>query len=370
LQINHQDIPENVIREINRGISPINNKLKIRHFQRNWTFYFDIYNYINSAKDRFRYKLNGYDKDWSSWTDTRQANYTNLPPGEYEFVVESGNQSSLTEAGALSIAFTIPRPFWKMWLFQVFVTLAFLTSIVLVTRGFVDRKRKKQISAAQTKRKILELEMQALQSQMNPHFIYNCLNGMQYSILDNKTEELLDYLNDFSKVLRFSLENASLGFIPLEKEIEFLKSYLRLEQNRFPDLFDFRVLIKEDMINDHISIPPMMIQPFAENSIKHGFSQLTRKGVLAIEFEKAAPGTIRCTITDNGKGCQPGSPGNNAAARNDRYHCTTIAEMRLRLHNHPGDPDKYRIIYTDLVENGSPGGLKVELLLPSGLTEQ
>ena len=206
--------------------------------------------------------------------------------------------------------------------------------------------------------------MQALQAQMNPHFIFNCVNGIQYYVLANKMDEVLTYLSDFSKVVRESLENATLRTISLEQEIEFLNSYLRLEKMRFPDKFDYTIDCI-DMENDGlILIPPMLVQPYAENSIRHGFGQLMRKGHLSIVFEKLGENLLKCTISDNGIGRVQAKIRGGTSPINDRPHSTRITESRIQLFNSPGSPTEYKTGYTDLTEKGNPCGLLVELYLP------
>lgn len=356
LSINQQPVTNNVINGINQK------SLQLKYTQNNFLFHFDVLNYINPRKDLFRYKLEGFDKEWSEWSVDRQANYTNLPSGKYVFRVESVNQNTLLKAEPLVIDFFIPYPFWKLWYFQVIVALLFGALIVLITRMFVGRKRFKQLRETEIERKLLELEMQALQSQMNPHFIFNCISGIQYCILDNKLDEVMNYLSDFSKVLRISLENASHNFIPLEKEIDFLHSYLRLEQMRFQDKFDFEIL-QNISGKGAVFIPPMMVQPFAENAIKHGFGNLNRKGKLTIEFDTIEGDILKCTITDNGKG-RSDAPRNQPHNMNDdRIHSSRTTNMRIQLFN---QPENFKIRYTDLFENGTLCGLKVELFLPLG----
>ncbi len=225
-------------------------------------------------------------------------------------------------------------------------------------------KRKKQLEKSQIEKKIVELEMQALQAQMNPHFIFNCVSGIQYYILANKQEEVMDYLSDFSRVVRESLANATLQMIPLEQEIYFLHSYLRLEQMRFPDKFEYEIICHSRLEAGFVRNPPMLVQPFTENAIRHGFTDLERKGHMAIIFEIAGTDLLKCTITDNGRGRCTESKDSYLNLQEERLHSAAITENRIRLFNNPDAPDKYRIIYTDLSENENPCGLKVELYMP------
>ena len=339
-------------------------KINFKHSENDLVVYFDVRNYNNPDKDRFRTMLKGYDKDWNQWGESRRAVYTNLPPGRYTFSVESYNLRTLAQAEPLNFEFTILRPWWKIWYLNVLALLILFALAVLITRKYTKAERNKQQKKTEIEKKIVELEMQALQAQMNPHFIFNCMNGIQYFVLANKMDEVLAYLSDFSKVVSQSLESATLRMIPLEQEIDFLKSYLRLEQMRFPDKFDYDIRCCDGDDASLTFLPPMLIQPFAENAIRHGFVNLRRKGHISIEFEKKEKDLLKCTITDNGIGREKARLKNDATQKSDRPHSGTITETRIRLFNTPDSSNRYKIVYTDLLENGKSRGLKVELYLP------
>ncbi|MDP3642008.1 MAG: histidine kinase [Bacteroidota bacterium] len=199
---------------------------------------------------------------------------------------------------------------------------------------------------------------------MNPYFIFNCVNGIQYYVLANKTDEVLVYLSYFSKVVRESLANATLRLIPLEQEIDFLHSYLKQEQMRFPDKFDYDIRSFKGEEIGFVQLPPMLVQPFAENAIRHGFMNLKKKGRLSLFFEKAGEDVLKCTIADNGIGRNKARLQKGQPQDDDRPHSGTITETRIRLFNTTSSPDKYKIVYTDLSKNGKPCGLQVELYLP------
>jgi LytS/YehU family sensor histidine kinase len=199
---------------------------------------------------------------------------------------------------------------------------------------------------------------------MNPHFIFNCVNGIQYFVLANKMDEVLAYLSDFSKVVGESLANATQRMVPLAQEISFLHSYLRLEGMRFPDLFDYEILCCAGEDADTLMVPPMLVQPFAENAIRHGFASMPEKGHLSIVYEKAGIDVLKCTITDNGIGREKGGKREASPHENDRPHSASITESRIRLFNSPEEPDKFKIVYTDLFEEGRSCGLRVEVFMP------
>lgn len=149
----------------------------------------------------------------------------------------------------------------------------------------------------------LSIERRLLQSQINPHFVFNALGNIQSFILQNDTRNAVVYLAKFSKLMRQILEFTTKEFIPLTDEIDTLKNYIELQQLRLNNSFDY-IIINQGIDTD-ISIPPMLIQPFIENSIEHGLKPLplTKRGNLQLVFSLAEHHTyISCTLTDNGIG--------------------------------------------------------------------
>jgi two-component system LytT family sensor kinase len=145
------------------------------------------------------------------------------------------------------------------------------------------------------------LALKSLRSQMNPHFIFNALNSVNNYIAQNDERAANKYLADFSKLMRSVLENSELDFIPLEKEIDLLGLYLKLEHERFRDKFDFTLDIEPSLQETDLQVPPMLLQPIIENAVWHGLRYKKEKGFLKVAFAKAEKG-IQVTITDNGIG--------------------------------------------------------------------
>jgi hypothetical protein len=364
LDINHKPADSSKFKHSGLKMVIPENGFSLDHSENNLVFYIDIFNYKNPGKDRFRYMLKGFDKDWSKWKEERQTVFTNLSPGSYTLSIESYNLVTLVPGDPLEISFNIRYPWWGLWYIQVLAMIFLLVLSYLAIYRYIDFKKKKERTKLEIEKKIAQLEMQALQAQMNPHFIFNCVAGIQYYVLANKTDEVLSYLSDFSKVVRASLANASLSMIPLSEEIDFLHSYIRMELMRFPEKFDYSINLLDDDDFSIIRIPPMLVQPFIENAIRHGFANLVTKGQLSVVFEETGPESLKCTITDNGTGRDKKNKKEDYLIRDDRPHSTFITDSRIRLFNKPEVPDRYRIVYTDLTENGKPCGLKVEIYLP------
>jgi len=146
-----------------------------------------------------------------------------------------------------------------------------------------------------------ELEIQALRSQMNPHFIFNCLNAINRFILSHETEAASDYLTKFSRLMRMIMNHSRHSLITLAEEVEVLELYLGMEVLRFKNAFDYQIAIEEGLDTDDIRIPPLLLQPFVENAIWHGLMHKEERGSLYIGMHVEGD-TLICVIRDNGIG--------------------------------------------------------------------
>lgn len=170
------------------------------------------------------------------------------------------------------------------------IFLIILISNLLRTRNRLKLQNQKTI-----------LEQKVLRLQMNPHFISNALTSVQNYILENKSIEASDYLSDFSDLMRKTIKCTKVDYITLSEEIEILEKFLKIQQLRNINFFDYKISVDENLETDFIQIPPMLLQPFVENSIKHGFKEINYKGLIEVNiFEKNE--FIKIEIIDNGVG--------------------------------------------------------------------
>ncbi|HIC31418.1 MAG TPA: sensor histidine kinase [Flavobacteriaceae bacterium] len=146
------------------------------------------------------------------------------------------------------------------------------------------------------------LALKSLRSQMNPHFIFNALNSVNSFIATNDERTANKYLSDFSKLMRAVLENSEEDFIPLEKEIQLIELYTKLEHFRFKDKFDYKISVGDTIDIEAYKIPPMLLQPYIENAVWHGLRYKKEKGILEIKIIKKRKDEIEITIADNGIG--------------------------------------------------------------------
>ena len=310
----------------------------------------------------YEYVLEGYDENWQR-TRERIITYKSLPPGNYVFKVRAVNRSGIYSE-TLSINYIIRTPFWQMWWFYVAIAL-----IVAAAIYFVWKLRLKTIKAnyaaekeaMETERKLLELEHKAMRLQMNPHFIFNTLNSIKGFYAENDTVKANEYISKFSKLLRSILENTD-QVVSLEKEIEYLKLYLDLTQLRYPDKFVYKIAMDESINISKTGIPPMLVQPFLENSIVHGIVPMQSQGLIQLDFAKSN-GQLICSITDNGIG-RNAAKLNSSTKEHQSKAIEIINEFILAL-NLKNYSEKFTLDLQDLYdEKHEPAGTKVIITLP------
>ena len=174
--------------------------------------------------------------------------------------------------------------------------------------------------------RVNEFNQKLLRAQMNPHFIFNALTSIQYFMLENDSKSAAKYLSSFSKLTRSILNNSRSELITLEEEIETIENYLKIQQLRYENKFDYKIIVEDDIETNELLIPPMLTQPFIENSLIHGFKNIDYKGFISINF-KQVKNKISISIKDNGSGYE---------LKNQTGHksqATSITKERLKIIN-------------------------------------
>ena len=231
-------------------------------------------------------------------------------------------------------------------------------------KNIVIEEQKKQALIQLFEKEKVEIQMQALTAQMNPHFIFNCMNSIQNAIITNNPQKASTMLQDFAAVIRMVLENSTKAEISLEKEIQLLNTYLKLEQARTNFCFDYQINIDQTVSTDFVNIPTMMLQPIIENSIWHGFKLIEYKGKIEINFGVTESKLI-CTITDNGIGRMQSKKLQKSTLYNKESMAIKIIQNRIDLMNRSLDENKATINIIDLLDEfENPIGTKVIIELP------
>jgi tetratricopeptide (TPR) repeat protein len=219
-------------------------------------------------------------------------------------------------------------------------------------------KRKK----AKFERQVSEVEMQAMRLQMNPHFIFNCMHSINKYVMDNEKQLASEFLIRFSKLMRLILENSREKLIPISSDLLTLELYMQLEALRFKHKFDYSISVDPAIDTEKTLIPPMLLQPFVENSIVHGI-QNRAGGLIKINISKEG-GMIRCTVEDNGIGRKQAAHFKSTTETKKQSLGVKITQERLQIISQLKKV-KTAIFMEDLKgTDNSNNGLRVELLLP------
>jgi LytS/YehU family sensor histidine kinase len=212
-------------------------------------------------------------------------------------------------------------------------------------------------------RKISEVTQANLRQQMNPHFIFNTLNSIQYYMYQHDKLATNNYLTKFSSLMRKVLENSQHTAVPLRDELDALNLYLELEIIRFKDKFQYSITVDEELDTLLYKVPTMLIQPYVENSICHGLIPAENKGVIKIDL-KLKDEYISCTIEDNGIGREAAMEKKRKSENNHSSLGTQIVTSRLDLVNALYGTS-LKTIYTDLKnDDGESEGTRVEIQIP------
>lgn len=306
----------------------------------------------------YKYRLKGFNEEWSPESRERSCTFTNLRPGNYEFEVLAANSDGIWTSAPATFRFSVERPIWMTWWFWFlgFLTLFFIAYLIFKIRlkRYQERER--------LQRSIEEAKAEALRSQMNPHFIFNVLTTLQHYINSDNKKLANQHLARISRLFRMTLEHSRHPEILLEEEVESLELYLELEENRFEGLFESSIQVTPAELLETVVVPPLLLQPFVENSIKHGFSGLNRKGKLEIICTQNEE-RLEIRIKDNGIGrVAARNRGNALPDRISRGISITESRMKALTKMYRR---KYSIRITDLYDtNGNPRGTEVFISLP------
>lgn len=238
-------------------------------------------------------------------------------------------------------------------------------SILGVTYDITNRKeaeikiRAHDLEKFELNNKIANHKMMALRSAMNPHFIFNSLNSIQYFIMGNDKKSAISYLSLFSNLIRNVLNSAVDEYTTLEKEIELLKYYVELENLRFENQFWFNLKIDEDIDTTEIEIPSLLIQPYVENAIIHGLLNKNEAGILKLEIRELKE-KLLCIVEDDGVGRARAKNMNTENRGNKRSVGMSITEQRLDIIN---KSNEVSVKIIDLESNGKSTGTRVEILI-------
>lgn len=310
----------------------------------------------------YEYKLVGLDNT-TQFTKENYLQYPTLPSGNYRFEIQATNKFGI-QSELLVIPFEVKKTLMEETWFLVLAILAALGLVWWLANMRIKHIRKREREKTTTIRRIAELEQQALKAQMNPHFIFNCLNSIQQYVIDKDVEGANRFISGFSKLIRQTLDNSGRQLISIGEEYRFLQAYLELEKNRFEGKFDYVIRLDERILPEELMIPPMLVQPYVENSIRHGM-RLKPVGTGLIEINILLWNNhLICSIIDNGVGRKAAEAYKSARHIEYQSKGINLTSQRIEMLN-AAIYENITVSIEDLYDSsGTPAGTKVTLTLP------
>jgi sensor histidine kinase YesM len=336
--------------------------LLIPHKKNNIQFNYVGISYKSAGDIRYRYRLLGLD---SAWHETRETSlsYPTLPSGEYGLQLQAINKFGVYSKVQM-IQFTIDKLLYERTWFQVLIGLLFLAVTGLLAGLVIRRIRKREQEKTATNKRISELEQLSRKAQMNPHFIFNSLNSIQQYVMDTDVAGANKFISGFSRLIRQTLDFSSKPEISLEEELDYLSNYLDIEKTRLEDAFSWKVIIDKNVDPTIYYIPPMILQPFVENSVRHGLRfRRDKSGIVTISV-KLENDYLVCILADNGIGRKAAQQYKSISPINYQSKGLSLTADRIEMFNREHER-KISMRIDDLEDKfHNPLGTRVTIYFP------
>ncbi len=260
------------------------------------------------------------------------------------------------------------KNFFTLQHLQVLVTVATLISNKIVAIETQQSLQKQKIELHYINEQLYKTKLEALRSQMNPHFIFNSLNAIQECIVTGKVDAAYQYLSKFSKLQRMVLNNSEKELIPLKKEIEMLELYLDLESLRFSKSFTYNIELNNINQDEEVMVPSMITQPFVENALWHGLRNKMEQQLLKIIYAETE-NKLSITVSDNGIGRAAAEKIKQEKLGMDQHESrgTILMQNRLSILERQLNIEIDLTITDEFTEEGAPAGTTVHLTFPNNL---
>lgn len=319
---------------------------------------------FNAPKQlRYLYRFRNRDSTWYS-INSPELILQNLSPGSYELEIKAEMPEQNRVSSVETLRITVTKPWWQwIWLWGIVAALVFLGFLLFYKRR-IRQVEKREAEKTALRMQVANLEQTALRSQMNPHFIFNCLTSIQQLVVTGNKEEANEYLVKFARLIRKTLEYSGRSYISVEEEVNYLQEYIVLEQLRIPGKFEFSIQVDDAIDRNKMQIPNMMLQPIVENSIRHGIKHLEKAGALInIEIRKKGP-YLSFEVTDNGIGRKASGRSGNDLFAGEKSFGMDIVRKRLEAIE-GNEKNGAQLIVEDLYgTDGAAAGTRVTIIMP------
>jgi len=293
---------------------------------------------------KYKYRLKGFNNNWSNETKERYVTYTNLTPGEYTFELFACNNNNIWTSIPVTKSFEIVPAWWQTLWFKVISIIMQMLFAGLIIMYFYHRRIKKR----HLDDKLHNLQLKSMQSQLYPHLLFNMTSAAGAVIFKEDKEKAYDFVVKISKFMRLALEDTKRLYKSLQDELSFVETYLQLQKIRFPERFNYEINVDDD-VDLSTQIPQMTIQTYVENAVKHGLEPLKLGGELQIKISNNRS-TLTIRIEDNGVGIKEARKHKEKGTGNGMKIMNEIFE----IHNNKNE-NKISYELIDLYKQGKKG---------------
>ncbi|WP_162903314.1 sensor histidine kinase [Taibaiella koreensis] len=352
------------IRVSEKSYDPEAPSFELPHADNNISFEFVGISFLSEGNIRYQYRLRGMNDQWKV-TSVPILTYPSLPSGKYTLeiiAVNKFNDKSELMVREFEIRKSLPEEIW----FRVLILVLITGIIWLLVLARFSMAKKKEAERSRVQQQLLELEHMALRAQMNPHFIFNCLNSIQHHIMQQDTMGANIYLSQFADLVRQTLNNAPRTHIMLSEEIAYLTSYMELEKLQIGDELSYSITVDPALNRSKIKVPNMVIQPYVENAIKHGIGRLAAGGTILVQFRlQRSTNVLECIIEDNGPGMAQTLAMDRESKRLHASKGLSITQNRIQTLNQlSGSQNKINVRLEEVSPDAINKGTRVILHFP------
>ena len=345
--------------------SPVHDRILIRPDQRDLGAAISTPGYFGDKPITYGFMLEGYDKNWiNSYNPT--VRYTNLRKGDYSLRFRASTDGGATWVETESpISIRRDIYFWQQTWFVGLIALLAVSIIAIIYRIRLQANKERNRLKLEYEQKLANVEMAALRAQMNPHFMFNSLNSIKTYILKEKTDEASMYLTKFSQLMRAVLRNSKSTLVPLSEELKALQLYIELESLRFENEFTSSIEIDPEIDTTQVAFPPLLIQPYVENAIRHGLLE-KESGLrqLTICIKKGKSNNLTLLIRDNGIGREAASKRKSISDSKKKSFGMEITSDRISLIEQTLGITATVIVHDLKEPDGTAAGTEVEITIP------
>jgi hypothetical protein len=305
----------------------------------------------------YQHRVSGLSEKWSAKSHDRSVILDDLPPGKFTFELNAYNSDGVrsTVPDTLNISVT-PKFFQRLGIRLALgvMAVALIALLTIQIRRSVNRKR---VETARLQAESYKMQLNAVISQLDPHFTFNVVSSIGSLIMKGEKEKAYIYLLKLSGLLRSVLTDSSLLLKPIREEVEFVTRFLDLQKLRYGNRFDYSMKVADD-VDQTTLVPKMILQAIVENAIKHGIENKKDKGVIEVEVNKVRNGN-EFVVRDNGIGRKAASEVNSDGAGLGLRNIISGMEMLNKTNS-----EKAALTFIDLYDNGKPSGTEVHGFLP------